>query len=165
MSRATLVSRETLAPEDRIVIPGLWDFAYQYFAGDTASRFFNALRDDGVVLGTECPQCKRVLVPARTYCDACYVDTDRWLEVGPEGVLDIFSIVGTQFPGLPPPPFVMGYITLDGADTALLNHVSGVDLSDIDAAAYILMKRPRVRTIFKERREGRITDFGFEIAS
>ncbi len=157
-----MLSGETLAPEDRVVIPGVWDFEYQYFAGDTASRFFNALRDEGVILGTECPRCKRVLVPARSYCDACYVATERWVDVGPEGTLDIFSIVATQFPGLPAPPFVMGYITLDGAGTALLNHVSGVDLSDIDAAANLLMRRPRVRATFKDRREGRITDFHFE---
>lgn len=157
-----MLDGETLAPEDRIVIPGIWDFEYRYFAGDTASRFFNALRDEGVILGTECPKCKRVLVPARSYCDACYVATERWVDVGPEGTLDIFTIVATQFPGLPAPPFVMGYITLDGAGTALLNHVSGVDLSDIDAAAEVLMRRPRVRATFKDRREGRITDFHFE---
>ena len=157
------MSSETLTPEERITIPGLWDFEYNYFAGDTASRFFNELRNHGKIFGTKCPSCKRVLVPARSYCDACYVATEDWVEVGPEGVLDIFSIVGTQFPGLPAPPFIMGYITLDGADTALLNHVSGVALSDIDAAAYRLMERPRVRAAFKEQREGRITDFHFEI--
>ncbi|MGV3770352.1 MAG: Zn-ribbon domain-containing OB-fold protein [Sphingobium phenoxybenzoativorans] len=154
---------KTLAPEDRIRIPGLWDFEYSYFAGDTASRFFSILREEGRICGTRCPKCARVLVPARSYCDACFVATTDWQEVEPEGVLDIFSIVGAQFPGLPPPPFVMGYITLDGADTALLNHVVGVDLSDIDEAAKSLMKRPRVRAHFKERREGRITDFHFQL--
>ena len=157
------MSSETLAPAERITIPGVWDFEYNYFAGDTASRFFNLLRNDGKIFGTKCPSCARVLVPARSYCDACFVATDEWVEVGPEGVLDIFSIVGTQFPGLPPPPFVMGYITLDGADTALLNHVTGIDLSNIDKAAFRLMERPRVRAKFKEEREGRITDFHFEI--
>ncbi|WP_336965250.1 Zn-ribbon domain-containing OB-fold protein [Sphingobium aquiterrae] len=157
------MSSEILTPEDRISIPGLWDFEYTYFAGDTASRFFHRLRDDGAIFGRKCPSCKRVLVPARSYCDACYVETEDWVEVGPEGVLDIFSIVATQFPGLPPPPFIMAYVTLDGADTALLNHVTGTDLSDIDAAAYSLMKRPRVRAKFKDDREARITDFHFEI--
>ena len=43
------------------------------------------------------------------------------------------------------------------------DHVTGIDLSDIDAAAYSLMKRPRVRAKFKDDREARITDFHFEI--
>lgn len=157
------MSSEALTADRRITIPGKWDFEYQYFAGDTASRFFHALQDEGRIYGTHCPKCDHVLVPARSYCDACYVATDRWVEVGPEGVLEIFSIVGTQFPGLPPPPFVMGYVTLDGAGTAMLNRVTGIDLSDMDAAAASLMKRPRVRVRFADVREGRITDFHFEI--
>jgi uncharacterized OB-fold protein len=144
-----------------LTIPGLWDFQYRYFAGSTASRFFNSLRHEGRIYGTKCPGCRRVLVPARSFCDACYVDTDGWIETGPAGTLEIFTIVATQFPGLPPPPFVIGYVTLDGAGTAILNRIEGIDLSDIDAAARKLMGRPRVTARFFERREGRITDFVF----
>lgn len=153
----------TMEPDQLVTIPGLWDFGYQYFAGETASRFFNALRDDGKIYATACPKCARKLVPARSFCDACFVEAEGWYEMGGEGRLDIFSIVGTQFPGLPPPPFVIGYATLDGADTALLNYVTGIDLSDLDAAAEQLIKRPRIRVRFAERREGRITDFHFEV--
>jgi uncharacterized OB-fold protein len=106
-----------------------------------------------------------VLVPARSFDDATYVKTTEWVETGPGGVLDVFTIVGTKFPGLPDPPFVIGYVTLDGADTAILNHVAGVDLTDINRAAEILLKRPRVRAVFSGKREGRITDFHFELES
>jgi hypothetical protein len=85
------------------------------------------------------------------------------VDVGLVGTLEIFTIVATQFPGLPAPPFVIGYVSLDGASTALLNHVEGVDLADIDAAARYLMTKPRVRAHFAEAREGRITDFHFEL--
>ena len=152
-------------PTDLVTIPGRWDFEYRYFAGETASRFFNALRDERRILGTRCPACRRVLVPARSFCDACYVATTEWVELPPDGTLDIFTIVGAKFPGLPDPPFVMGYVTLDGAGTAILNHVTGIDLSDIDAAAARLMARPRVRARFAAERTGRITDFHFELAS
>jgi uncharacterized OB-fold protein len=148
-----------------ITIPGKWDFDYRYFAGETASRFFNALRDEGRIYGRRCPACERVLVPARSFCDACYVETGEWVETGPGGSLENFTIVATKFPGLPDPPFVIAYVTLDGADTAILNHVTGIDLSDVDAAAEILMRRPRVRAIFADVREGRITDFHFGIAA
>ena len=149
--------------KDLITIPGTWNFEYRYFAGETASRFFNALRHEARIYGTSCPKCGRVLVPARSFCDACFVATTGWVETGPTGVLEIFTIVGTQFPGLPEPPFVIGYVTLDRASTAVLNYVRGVDLSDINAAAAILMKRPRVQARFAHTREGRITDFHFEI--
>jgi uncharacterized protein len=146
---------------DLVTIRGLWDFEYRYFAGETASRFFNSLRDEARIYGSRCPKCKRTLVPARSFCDACFVSTEGWIETGPNGTLEIFTIVGTQFPGLPPPPFVIGYVTLDGADTAILNRVENIDLGDIDQAAHRLMKRLRVRAKFSDHREGRITDFTF----
>lgn len=146
-----------------VTIPGHWDFEYRYFAGATASRFFNELRDNRRIMGTRCGSSGRVLVPARSFSDADYAPTTEWVETGPGGVLEVFTIVGTKFPGLPDPPFVLGYVTLDGADTALLNYVSGVDLTDIDAAAHVLMRRPRVTTVFKDQREGRITDFHFVV--
>lgn len=147
-----------------ITIPGIWDFEYRYFAGETASRFFNALKSEGRIFATLCPKCARKLVPARSFCDACFVEATGWVDAGLAGTLDIFTIVATQFPGLPPPPFVIAYVTLDGADTAILNHVTGVDLSDIEAAAQFLMTRPRVQARFSDVREGRITDFHFELA-
>jgi uncharacterized OB-fold protein len=149
--------------KDLITIPGTWNFEYRYFAGETASRFFNALRDEARIYGTSCSKCGRVLVPARSFCDACFVATTGWVETGPSGVLEIFTIVATQFPGLPTPPFVIGYVTLNGASTAVLNYVRGIDLSDINAAGAILMKRPQVHARFADIREGRITDFHFEM--
>jgi len=150
-----------MADNDLITIPGLWNFQYNYFAGATASRFFNALRHEARIYGTQCAKCGRVLVPARSFCDACFVETQGWIHTGPGGVLEIFTIVATQFPGLPPPPFVIGYVTLDGADTAILNRVEGVDLGDIDVAAKKLMARVRVTAKFSDERQGRITDFVF----
>ena len=151
------------APSELITIPGRWDFEYRYFAGATASRFFAEIRDNRRIMGTRCAKSGRVLVPARSFSDAEYEPTTDWIETGPGGVLEVFTIVGTKFPGLPDPPFILGYVTLDGADTAILNHIVGVDLGDLDAAARMLMKRPRVKAVFKDEREGRITDFHFEV--
>jgi len=150
-------------PSQYITIPGNWNFDYKYFAGETASRFFNEIGQHARIMGTRCPKCRRVLVPARSFCDACYVATSEWVETGPGGVLDVFTIVGTKFPGLPDPPFVIGYIMLDGADTALANYVRGADLGDLNSAAAKLLTKPRVKAVFSPRREGRITDFYFEI--
>lgn len=146
-----------------LVIPGNWNFDYRYFAGETATRFFAELRDNARIMGTRNPVTGQVMVPARSFSDADYVAATEWVEVGQEGRLEVFSIIATQFPGLPAPPFIIGYVTLDGADTAVLNHVTGVDLTDIDRAARQLLRQPRVRVVFKDAREGRITDFHFEV--
>lgn len=146
-----------------ITIEGNWNFDYRYFAGETASRFFAEIKDNARIMGTRSPKSGKVLVPARSFCDADYVATTEWVATGPGGVLEVFTIVGTKFPGLPDPPFIIGYVTLDGADTAIANHVSGIDLTDMDRAAEFLMKRPRVRAVFADDRKGRITDFHFEL--
>lgn len=150
-------------PNELLSIPGHWNFEYRYFAGETATRFFAEIRDHGRIMGTRNPVSGQVMVPARAYSDADYVAATEWVETGPGGRLQAFSIIGAKFQGLPDPPFVIGYVKLDGADTALLNTITGVDLSDIDQAAAILLRQPRVRAVFKERREGRITDFHFEV--
>jgi len=148
---------------DLITIEGNWSFKYTYFAGESASRFFHELRNNRRIMGTRCTGCRRILVPARSFCDACMQRTDEWVAVGPEGVLETFTIITAAFPGLPKPPIVMAYVTLDGADTALINLVQGVDLSDIDAAARRLNTLPRVRVEFVGEPKGRITDFSFRL--
>lgn len=146
-----------------VTIEGHWDFRYTYYAGAAASRFFHELREKRIV-GTHCPKCDRVLVPARGFCDACFVEIDEWREVATVGRLETFTILTTAFPGLPEPPVVVGYVTLDGADTAVLNAITGVDLSDIDRAGEFLLSLPRMRVAFKDECQGRITDFTFEVA-
>jgi uncharacterized OB-fold protein len=143
-----------------ITIEGHWDFDYTYYAGAAASRFFAELRN-GRIVGSLCPDCGRVLVPARKFCDACFVDTTETREVGLAGVLEAFTILTSSLPGSPEAPFVVGYVTLDGASSALLNFVEGVDLTDLDTAGESLLHKPRVHVVFKDAPQGRITDFRF----
>jgi hypothetical protein len=148
---------------DLVTIEGKWAFNYTYFAGESASRFFHELRENQRIMGTRCAKCKKLLVPARAYCDVCMSPTDEWVEVGQEGTLETFTIITTAFPGLPKPPIVMAYVTLDGADSALINLVRGLDLSDIEVAAQKLNKLPRVKVEFIDEPQGRITDFSFKV--
>ena len=152
-----------MSDTELITIDGNWNFDFKYYAGKSASRFFHELRENRRIMGTRCSKCRRLLVPARSFCDACMERTNEWAEVGPEGTLETFTIITTNFPGLPPPPIVMAYVTLDGADTALINIVKGVDVSDIGVAAQKLNKLPRVKVKFIDEPKGRITDFSFEL--
>lgn len=57
----------------------------------------------------------------------------------------------------------IAFVRLDGVDSAIANYVDGVDCSDIDAAVASIAPGTRVRVAFAEEREGRITDFSFEL--
>ena len=153
----------TTPQAELLQIPARWDFEYTYFAGETASRFFAELRDNKRIMGRHCLGCDRTLVPARAYCDACFRETDEWVTIGTRGRIDAFTIVAMKFPGLPDPPLAIVYVTLEGADTAILNYLDGIDLGDIDVAAAALMERPQVEAVFDEQPQGRITDFHFRL--
>src|SRR3989304_293179 len=91
-------------------------------------RFFQALKDDGVILALRCPACRRVYLPPRPVCGNCFRRMEEWVPVGPRGTLRAFTVV--HFPFLDPTtgqpravPFGMGLIQLDGADTTLNNYL------------------------------------------
>lgn len=149
---------------ENITIPGRWDIEYDYSAGETASHFLATLRDDGTLLGKRCPDCERVLAPPRGFCERCFVDTDDWVEIGPEGRIESFTVTPNDLGAGPEAPFALAYVQLDGADTAMVNVLEGLDLSDPDAAAESLSVGDRVEAVPEpaDEREGRITDFHYE---
>lgn len=152
--------------DDAIRVPGRWDIKYDHSAGETASRFLRALRDDGAILGTHCPDCERVLVPPRGFCERCFVDTTDWIQVGPEGHVESFTVAPRSLGAGPEGPLALAYVQFDGADTAMVNLVEGLDLSDPAAAAEELSIGTRVTAVFDppDEREARITDFHYELA-
>jgi uncharacterized OB-fold protein len=144
------------------VIEEHWDITYRHAIGKAATEFFSRLVRDEVIVGRRCPQCTRVLVPPRGFCDRCFVETEETVVVGTSGSLEAFTIVNQTFQGLPKAPYCFGYVLLDGADTAVLNYIKGIDLGDVDAAARFLMTRPRLTTVFSSDKRGSVLDFWFE---
>ncbi len=149
--------------EPGIEIEQRWDIHYRHAAGETGSHFFRGLRDKRL-LGRRCPACRRVLLPPRGFCDRCFVATGEWVPVEPEGVLEAFTVVAQKFTGLPDPPYVVAYARLRNADTAMVNYLRGVDLSDVRAAAQRLAIGMPLRVVFREEPEGRMSDFWYEPA-
>ena len=75
----------------------------------------------------------------------------------------MFTIVYEPFPCMRvPPPYVLAYALLDGADTAAVGYVKGLDLSDVTVAAAQLTSGTPVRVVFTDHPLGEITDFWFE---
>jgi uncharacterized OB-fold protein len=72
--------------------------------------------------------------------------------------LSTFTIVYAQFTGLPAPPYCAGLIKLDGADTALMHYVGGVDLQDLEKAKQAVRVGMRLQAVWRDQREGKISD-------
>jgi uncharacterized OB-fold protein len=140
-----------------------WDLSYRHALGDTVGQFLGALKRKEL-LGRRCPECGRVLFPARSFCDRCHISTGEWVTVQPRGELAMYTIVYEPFPGmLVPPPYALSYALLDGADTAVAGYLKGLDLSDPAEVAKVLRTGTPINVHFAEVPEGKVTDFWFEI--
>jgi len=123
--------------------------------GRTNARFFAALRDQGRILATRCPACARTYLPPRMSCHECFAELHDWVDAGDTGTLQAFTVV--REPGMlqpQTPPYVLGLIKLDGADTAFVHYVCEVD----PAAVKVGM---RLRAVLAEERKGSIWDIRY----
>jgi hypothetical protein len=151
----------TSQQEEPLIIDGRWDIPYRHTAGRAATRFFRELKENKRIVGVRCPSCQRVLVPPRGFCERCFVPVDEFVGVEDKGTLTTFTIVYAHFTSLPPPPYCIGIIKLDGADTGLIHYVGGVDLQDMEAAKKAISVGMRLQAIWRDEREGKITDIGY----
>jgi uncharacterized OB-fold protein len=142
----------------------VWNITYDHALGETASWFFVKIRDEAKIYGKRCGKTGRVLVPPRSFSDQTLEPTTDWVEVGPGGHIECFTITYEQFNTLPDPPYAFGYVQLDKADTAIGGYFKGIDLSDPARAAERLKIGTRVMTRFADKRVGDVLDFWFEMA-
>ncbi|MDQ4059920.1 MAG: OB-fold domain-containing protein [Pseudomonadota bacterium] len=140
-----------------------WNITYRHALGETASWFYAQIRDHAKIYGRRDAKSGRVLVPPRAFSDQTLEPTTEWVEVGPGGRIEAFTIVYEGFQGLPDPPYAFGYVMLDNADTAIGGFFRGVDLTDPAKAAERLKIGTRVTTRFADQRKGDVLDFWFEI--
>jgi uncharacterized OB-fold protein len=92
-----------------------------------------------------------VLVPPRIFCEECFVETDEWVEVGPQGEILTFaeSYFGLQGQKLDEPWYV-GIVKLDGSDGGLFHRLEA-DRGPVQIGA-------RVEAVLSEQRDGKILD-------
>ncbi len=129
---------------------------FNYAIGPHGSRFFTEIRDNRKIFGIKCPKCKKIYVPPRRVCGRCFKEMEEFVEVGPEGVLTSYTILRFEFLDPEtgkkrPVPYGYAFIKFDGADTSFQHFVQIDDESKVKIGA-------RVKPIFEEKPEGKITD-------
>lgn len=127
---------------------------YLNYAGPICSKFLIELRDKKRILGIRCPQCNRVLVPARPTCARCFAQTQGWVEVSDTGSLLTYTTVYQSLPSLSVEPLIYGIVKLDGADTGLVHMLGGVEPKDVHIGM-------RLQAVFNEQRKGDIRDIKY----
>ena len=128
---------------------------YSNSAGPIRSRFLLYLRDHQKILGTRCPTCSRVFIPAKSTCPKCFENIQEWVEVSHEGSLETYTIVYKSEPfQIAATPFAIGIIKLDGADTGMVHRLGEIDFRKIRIGM-------RVKAVFNEERKGDIRDIKY----
>lgn len=140
---------------------GIISLPYRWALGPVNARFFEAFKQKRI-FGTRCPKCTRVLVPARKFCPRCFVDTAEWVEVKDVGTLRTWALISYAYVAQPKnPPYITAVIDLDGADVGLSHYIGGVEFSNLEKIKTQVRIGMRVRAVWKDQREGRITDIEY----
>ena len=125
---------------------------YHWSYGESFTKFFKATKERKVILGSRCPVCRGVLVPAMELCGRCYVTVDEWIDLPDEGELVSYTVVYLPWPGQPTePPYAYGYILFDGADTMFAHLIGECEFDDIEVGM-------RVKAVWNEDRKGDLFD-------
>jgi uncharacterized protein len=136
---------EPLTLKGQIKVP------YHWSVGEVGSRFLVALRDEQKIIGNRCSECKTVFVPPRMNCGKCFKRINDWVDLSPEGIVEVYTVIRFTYPLQPAePPFAFALIKLDRADVGFLHIIK----NDLDR----LKKGVRVRAQFAKNRFGHIKD-------
>jgi uncharacterized OB-fold protein len=137
------------------------------FAWDTGigiGKYLAALKN-GIILGSLCATCNKIVIPPRTVCEWCFNPMDEYVPLCDTGTINTFSLCYVTWdvkrieePELP------AVIQLDGASSlesgpimgGLMHLLGDVDPQDIHIGM-------RVKAVWKpiDEREGAITDIRF----
>ena len=134
-----------------LTAPHVLEYPYRRSVGPVLGRFFTALRD-GKLVGVATKQGRVLAPPAEYDPETGAAVSDRFVDVGPGGVVTTWSWVSKPRAKQPlGRPFAWALIRLDGADTALLHAVDAGDASRMKTGMRVV---PRWRA----ERVGHISD-------
>jgi hypothetical protein len=66
---------------------------YEYTVGPAGEEFFKGLKQ-GKIIGSKCSKCGKIYIPARTYCENCFVKINNYVEIKKEeAYVDTYTII------------------------------------------------------------------------
>jgi uncharacterized OB-fold protein len=141
-------SQGGLAWEGDIPITG------RYTAGIAGEKFFRAIKDEGRFLGTRCPACDLVYLPAVMFCERCFAELEEWVELPNQGDVFTYTVLHRSLDDEPlETPQILAFIKLEGADGGLIHKLEGIEPDEVEVGL-------AVEAVFKPAadREGSILD-------
>ncbi len=139
------------------VLTGRWEpnARYAWDTGVAIGRYMEELKA-GRLVGRRCDSCRRVMIPPRMFCEACFCPTDEWVILQDTGTVKTFSLCNITWDMKPlTEPQIPAVIDIDGASPGMgIMHLLGqVKPEDVKIGL-------RVQAVWKPaaERQGAITD-------
>jgi uncharacterized OB-fold protein len=136
--------------------PGAWlgdlPVTNRYTFGIAGERFFRAIKDEGVIMGSECPECEITYVPGRIFCERCMAELDQWRDVGNRGELYTFTVLFDGMDGSQlEQPVIVAFVRI--GDGGLIHRLAEIEPEEVEFGM-------QVEAVFKAKkdREGSILD-------
>jgi uncharacterized protein len=129
----------------------------RYSAGLAGERFLRAIKDQGQFVGTRCPECDLIYVPAAIFCERCFSALDEWVQVPSQGYVFTYTLLYRDLDEKPlDPPAILAYVKLDDTDGGIVHYLGEMEPDQV----YIGME---VEAVFKDEaeREGSILDIAY----
>jgi len=145
--------------KDRKVLWTEWHpkFEYAWDTGIGYSKYLAGFKE-GRIVGARCKKCRRILLPARAFCEWCWRPTDEWVYLQDTGVVNTFSICYTDWVARKiDVPEIPAMIEVDGTgEVAIMSKIGEVDPKKVEVGM-------RVKAVWKEEadRVGSVTDIKY----
>jgi uncharacterized OB-fold protein len=112
---------------------GTMPVEFLYTPGAAGLRFFQTLKQKGVLTATHCDECGVTYLPPRVYCENCFADlSGTWREAAGTGRVHTFTVVHVDRQGRRlEPPVVIAFVRIDGTDGGFVTRLIGVAPSDV----------------------------------
>jgi putative sterol carrier protein/uncharacterized OB-fold protein len=155
---------EAEAQEELIVLKKVISVDMKYSTGPVMGKFLAGLREKKIIANV-CPECGRKQLPPREICAVCRCRAGEFVEVGPEGKINLIEHV---YYASPDPLTGETRETPYGTIHILLDGCQGKEtfwhfLKDSDLGR--AKKGDRVRPVWADKPEGRVRDIKyFELA-
>jgi hypothetical protein len=137
---------------------------YSWDAGLAISTFLDGLKE-GRILGTRCPECRRIVVPPRAFCELCFRPINDWIGLPDTGKINTYSVSYVNWDATRrQTPEVAAVIEIDGASPGIgILHLLGEVGATLEEITTRLKIGTPVEAVWKpsEEREGAITDIRY----
>jgi len=109
-------------------VEGVLPFENLYTAGQAHEHFLRGLKEEQTILGTWCPTCEELIVPAAYACERCFTRLDEYRAIDPEGEIHSFTRIGRDQDGKPlEKPVLLIFVTFPGTRGGLLHYLDAAD--------------------------------------